>query len=299
MGCCFTVHQASAAIVERWGRFARFAGPGFQCKIPCAEDVVAFMDLRVQQISVRVETKSHDNVFMHVDAAVQYQINPDQIYEAMYKIATPVDMIRAHVLNVVRAFVPSLSLDDVFLQKDKIANAVKDELKKEMHSSGYQIVAVLITDINPAEEVKRAMNEINTQERLRVAAVSKAEAAKITEIKAAEGDAESKRLSGVGLANQRRAIVEGLAASVRDFADSVPGSDTSTVMELLMMNQHFDCLEKIASGKGSRAVFVPYTPNSVQDLKRQITEGLMVADAFKDDKSSVAVGQGLRKDTRA
>jgi len=250
--------------------------------------------MKVQQMEVKVESKSADNVFVHLHIAVQYQIKPDAVYDAVYKVAEPKDLIRAYITNVVRSAVPTITLDDIFLQKNHIADAVKEELEKVMHNNGYQIVGVLVVDIDPAAEVKRAMNEINTQERLRVAALARAEAEKMTLIKAAEADAESKHLSGVGLANQRKAIVNGLSISIKEFADSIHGTSPKDVMDLVMMNQYFDTLKELAHNSRNTTIFIPHNPASMHELQAQISGGFM-SQALSS--SSPAPGPSTSRDT--
>ncbi|KVD98104.1 Band 7 protein, partial [Cynara cardunculus var. scolymus] len=136
-----------------------------------------------------------DNVFVNVVASIQYRALADKASDAFYKLSNTRSQIQAYVFDVIRASVPKLNLDDAFEQKNDIAKA---------------IVQTLIVDIEPDEHVKRAMNEINAAARLRMAATEKAEAEKILQIKRAEGEAESKYLSGLGIARQRQAIVDGL-----------------------------------------------------------------------------------------
>ena len=74
---------------------------------------------------------------------------------------------------------------------------------------GFAILNVLVVDIDPADRVKTAMNEINAAQRMRLAAYEQSEAEKIRIVKAAEADAEAKYLAGQGIARQRQAIVAG------------------------------------------------------------------------------------------
>jgi regulator of protease activity HflC (stomatin/prohibitin superfamily) len=263
-------------MVERFGRFTKEAHPGINC-VCCwlGESVAGYVSLRVQQINVTCETKTKDNVFVDIVVSVQYQALTDSVYDAFYKLTNPYEQIKAYVYDVVRASVPKIALDDVFETKDDIAHSVKEELSKVMESYGYDIIQALITDITPDPTVKKAMNDINAAERMRVAATDKAEAEKIMIVKAAEADAESKYLAGVGVSRQRLAIIEGLRDSVTGFTDNVEGTNTKDVMDLILVTQYFDTIKDIGAHSGGNTLFIPHSPGAVEEVAEQIREGFM------------------------
>ena len=203
----FTVEQRTAVIVQRLGKFLREAGPGLHVKIPVIDRLVGRINLRVQQLDVKIETKTEDNVFVHMVVAVQYYVLPEKVYDAFYKLDDATRQITSFVFDVVRARVPKIELDDVFVKKDEIADIVKRELAQVMDGFGYGILKALVTDIEPDARVKESMNEINAAQRMRVAATEKGEADRILKVKAAEGEAQSKALQGRGIADQRQAII--------------------------------------------------------------------------------------------
>jgi regulator of protease activity HflC (stomatin/prohibitin superfamily) len=274
----FVVEQQNAAIVQSFGKFKRIAGAGLHTKIPFVEKVAGTINLRIQQLDVEVETKTFDNVFVRVIVSVQYYVLPEKIYEAFYRLDDPEKQITSFIFDVVRARVPQIKLDDVFEKKDEIADAVKTELAQVMDDFGYGIVKALVTDIDPNEKVKEAMNEINAAQRLRVAAEEKGEADKILKVKAAEAEAEAKALSGKGIADQRRAIVDGLRDSVDDFQRSVEGTTPQDVMNLVLMTQYFDTLKEIGQTSVSNTVLMPHSPGHLSDLAGQIREALITAN---------------------
>eukprot|EP01102_Stenamoeba_stenopodia_P019898 TRINITY_DN7607_c0_g1_i2.p1 TRINITY_DN7607_c0_g1~~TRINITY_DN7607_c0_g1_i2.p1 ORF type:complete len:288 (+),score=65.45 TRINITY_DN7607_c0_g1_i2:142-1005(+) len=280
MGLCFTtIEQSTVGLIEGCGKFDRLARPGLVCLNPCTESVAGRVSLRVQQLEVRVETKTQDNVFVTVVVAVQYHVIPDRVYDAYYKLSMPHTQIQAYVFDAVRSFVPRLPLDGVFESKEDIANAVKQELSKTMDNYGYFIVQALVIDIEPDPTVKRAMNEINAAQRLRVAATDKAEAEKILKVKQAEAEAESKFLSGQGIARARKAIVEGLRDSVTEFTEAVPGATSQHVMDLILMTQYFDALKDIGSNGHASTIFIPHSPGAVNDIQGQIRTSFLSAMA--------------------
>src|SRR5271165_682936 len=275
LGSFFTVQTAQVAIVQRLGKFARVAGPGLNWKTPFLETVVQRMSMKVQQFDVQVETKTQDNVFVQIPVSIQYKVVPDAVEAAFYKLTDPVKQIESMVYNVVLGHVPKMKLDDTFLNQADIANDLRDSLDGSMKEYGYSIVKVLISDIVPDQKVKAAMNDINAAQREREATVSRAETNKLLLVKQAEAEAESKRLQGEGIANQRKAIISGLKDSVEDFAKSVQGSTPQDVMQLVLITQYFDTLKEIAANDHSNTILIPHTPNTLTDLFGQIRNAVI------------------------
>jgi regulator of protease activity HflC (stomatin/prohibitin superfamily) len=275
LGSFFTVETAQVAIVQRLGKFARVAGPGLNWKTPWIETVVRRMSMKVQQFDVKVETKTQDNVFVQIPVSIQYKVIPESVEAAFYKLTDPVKQIESMVYNVVLGHVPKMKLDDTFLNQAAIANDLRDSLDGSMKEYGYSIVKVLISDIVPDLKVKAAMNDINAAQREREATVSRAETNKLLLVKQAEAEAESKRLQGEGIANQRKAIISGLKDSVEDFAKTVPGSTPQDVMQLVLMTQYFDTLKDIAANDHSNTIMIPHTPNTLTDLFGQIRNAVI------------------------
>src|SRR6202161_818942 len=280
LGSFFTVQTAQVAIVQRLGKFARVAGPGLNWKTPFLETVVQRMSMKVQQFEVQVETKTQDNVFVQIPVSIQYKVIPDSVESAFYKLSDPVKQIESMVYNVVLVHVPKMKLDDTFLNQADIASDLRDNLDASMKEYGYSIVKVLISDIVPDQKVKAAMNDINAAQREREATVSRAETNKMLSVKQAEAEAESKRLQGEGIANQRKAIITGLKDSVEDFAKTVPGSTPQDVMQLVLMTQYFDTLKEIAANDHSNTILIPHTPNTLTDIYSQIRNAIIAGNEF-------------------
>ncbi|KAI3955506.1 hypothetical protein MKW98_028451 [Papaver atlanticum] len=282
--CCVKVDQSKVAIKEKFGKYVEVLEPGCHC-LPWVfgERLAGHLSLRVQQLDVRCETKTKDNVFVNVVASVQYRAMADRANDAFYKLSNTRTQIQSYVFDVIRASVPKMNLDDTFEQKNEIAKAVELELEKAMSTYGYEIVQTLIIDIEPAQNVKSAMNEINAAARLRLAAQEKGEAEKIMQIKRAEGDAESKHLSGLGIARQRQAIVDGLRDSVLGFSINVPGTTPKDVMDMVLVTQYFDTMKEIGATSKSSAVFIPHGPGAVRDVATQIRDGLLQANNLHID----------------
>ena len=274
----FTVEQQTVGIVERFGKFVRMASPGLNFKIPFVEKVVKRQSLRVTQLNIQAETKTEDNVFVHILISVQYFVIPEKVYEAFYKLADPSQQINSYVFDVVRAKVPKIKLDDLFEKKDEIALAVKEELNETMTGFGFQIMNALVTDIEPNAKVKDSMNEINAAQRLRVAASEKGEEDRILRVKAAEADAQSKALQGKGIADQRKAIIDGLKESVEHFKDGVSGATTQDVMNLVLLTQYFDTIKELGHTSNTNTILLPHSPAGMTDLAEQIRNAMIIGN---------------------
>jgi regulator of protease activity HflC (stomatin/prohibitin superfamily) len=271
MGCIVCVPEQRLAVLERFGKFSRFGSPGLVClPLPCIENVAGLVNFQLQQLNVRIETKSADNVFVTLIVAVQYQPIPEKVYESYYRLSNPRNQSHSFVFDVVRSSVPKMEIDELFLNKEKIASDVETQLSQLMAEYGFRIRDCLVIDIDPDDKVKASMNEINANRRLRVAAQERAEADKILAVKQAEAEAESKYLNGRGIARQRQAIVEGLQSSVSEFTEGSQELAPKDVLELLLITQHFDMLEHVGSKANESTLFLSHNPGSIAATSEQI-----------------------------
>ncbi|MGO9547232.1 MAG: SPFH domain-containing protein [Rhodomicrobium sp.] len=277
----FTVRTAEVAVVVRFGKFLRVAEPGLNWKWPFIDTIAGRVSLRVNQITLTMETKTKDNVFVTIPISVQNRVRPEKVFDAYYKLANPVAQIQSYVEQVILGHVPGMTLDEVFASQSGIAAAVKQELDTDMAGFGYEIVNVLVTDIVPDAKVKSAMNDINAAQREQVAANARGEAEKILVVKRAEAEAESKALQGQGIANQRKAIVQGLQASIEQFQQAVGDATTSEVMQLVLVTQYFDTLKSIGDNDKTNTLFLSHSPGSVKDISDQILQSMLVAERAK------------------
>ena len=281
----FQVETAAAVVVQRMGKFQRVATAGMNFKLPYIDQIAGRIDLRVQQLALDVETKTKDNVFVKIPVSVQYHVIPEKVYEAFYKLANPKQQISSYVFNVILGHVPKMNLDDAFLQQSDIAIAIKEGLDDVMKTYGYAIDQALVTDIEPDEKVKAAMNEINAAQREQVAASARGEAEKILKVKQAEAEAESKALQGQGIANQRKAIINGLKDSVEAFAQAVEGSSPKDVMMLVLVTQYLDTIKEIGAQDKTNTLFMSHSPAAMGDIFRQLQDAIMIGQ-----KAAAAAG---------
>ena len=281
LGSFFTVNTAQVAVITRFGKFLRVAEPGLNWKMPYFDTVAGMVSLRVNQITLTMETKTKDNVFVTIPISVQNRVRPEKVFDAYYKLSDPVAQIKSYVEQVILGHVPGMTLDEVFATQSSIAAAVKQELDADMATFGYEIVNVLVTDIVPDAKVKSAMNDINAAQREQVAANARGEAEKILVVKKAEAEAESKALQGQGIANQRKAIIEGLQVSIEQFQKVVDGASSKDVMQLVMVTQYFDTLKSIGESDKTHTLFLSHSPSAVKDVSEQILQSMLAADKAK------------------
>lgn len=260
----FTVKQQTAVVVERFGKFTSIRNSGLQLKIPVIDRIAGRVNLRIQQLDVIIETKTQDNVFIKMKVSVQFKVIQEKVYDAFYRLEYPHDQITAYVFDVVRAEVPKLILDDVFLRKDDIAIAVKRELNEAMTTYGYDIINTLVTDIDPDIQVKNAMNRINAADRDKTVAEFEGEAQRIRIVAKAKAEAESKKLQGQGIADQRREIARGLVESV-EVLNSV-GINSQEASALIVVTQHYDTLQAIGADTNSNLILLPNSPQAGSDM---------------------------------
>jgi len=294
--CCVVTSTGTNKLIESCGKFSHIAKPGISFIIPFVNNTSGTISMRIQQLDVACETKSKDNVFVTMRVSVQYQVinHADKIRDAHYRLTNPRVQIESYVFDVLRSTIPKLELDQIFLEKDEIQNDIASSLKDSMASFGYEILGTPITDIDPDREVKRAMNEINKNKRLRVAAEDEGEAVKIRAIKEAEAeasrteiqakaDAEAKFLAGQGVSRQRQAIMEGLRESVNAFKNEVAGVDAKTVMDLMIVTQYFDMMKDVGAQGKTNAVFLNSSGGGdmvAEGMKKGFLAGLPAAPGF-------------------
>ena len=279
------VKEASAAVIERFGKFQSIRKSGLSLVIPFIDNRTATVNLRVQQLDVTIETKTLDNVFVNLQVSVQYRVRREFVKEAYYSLDNAKNQIASYVFDDVRAEVPKLELDDVFAKKEDIAIAVQNNISQSMAEYGYAIIKALITDIDPDHKVKDAMNRINAAKRDREAAYEDGEAKKIMIVKQAEAEAESKRLSGEGIAQQRLEIVRGFKESVEDFKKSLDSVTHEEIMQFVLMTQYFDTIKDIGANSKNSSILMPHSPGGMRAFQDQIISGTFVGNKLNENES--------------
>jgi regulator of protease activity HflC (stomatin/prohibitin superfamily) len=280
----FIVKQQTAVIVERFGKYQSIRHAGLNLKVPLVDKIAGRISLKIQQLDVIVETKTKDDVFVHLKISVQFLVQRNHVYDAFYKLQNPHEQITAFIFDVVRAEVPKMILDDVFVKKDEIAKAIQRELREAMLNYGYDIIKALVTDIEPDENVKIAMNRINAAEREKVAAQHEGDAQRILIVERAKAEAESKRLQGKGIADQRREIARGLEESMEVLNRA--GINSQEASALIVITQHYDTLQSIGQDTNSNLILLPNNPNAASSMLNDMVTSLVAANKINESSNT-------------
>ena len=286
LGVFFIINQQTAGVIERFGKFHSIRQSGLQLKIPIIDRIAGKLSLKIQQLDVIIETKTKDDVFVKLKVSVQYKVIKEKVYDAFYKLDFPHEQITSYVFDVVRAEVPKMILDDVFLKKDDVAIAVKSELNVAMMEYGYDIIKTLVTDIDPDAQVKEAMNRINASEREKVAAQFEGDAARILIVEKAKAEAESKRLQGQGIADQRREIARGLEESVSVLNKVDINSQEASA--LIVVTQHYDTLQSIGQETNSNLILLPNSPQAGSEMLNNMVASFTASNQIGEEMKKAA-----------
>ena len=272
MQCCVCVKQSDVGIIEACGKYNHVAGPGCHCLVPCRDRVLR-MTLRLTESTFSITSKTKDNMFVTCDVVVQSQVIPDAVVNAFYSLEHPQSQIESYLQHSVRSKVAMYSMEELFIERNTIAAQCKEELDHVMERYGYDVVNVLILQVTPDRAILQALNDIQVKTYLRQAAQLGADAKKLRVIKAAEAQAEASRLSGEGLAAQRKAIIAGLQKAVEEFQSQVHDVSPSDVMSLLLMNQYYDCLKEV--GGAVQPTLVLIHGSGITDIAQRMEEGVI------------------------
>ena len=274
--------QKEVAVIQRFGKFVGLRRSGLTFKTPFIDWVAYKQSLRIDEISVDVETITKDKVSVHITVAVQYYVeDKDQsIINSVYELSDFKSQIKSYVFDSLRAEVPRKKLDEVYENKEDLEKAVKGQLSEAIESYGYIIQNALVVDIDPDASVKEAMNRINAATRDKRAAEEEGEAAKIRKVKAAEAEAESKRLQGKGIADQRDAIINGFKDSIGAFSKDT-GIKQEDVMRFVEITQYFDTMREMAKDNNN-VIFMPHSSTG-EGVIEKFTAANVVSDKLKNN----------------
>src|SRR5205085_8311398 len=147
--------------------------------------------------------------------------------------------------------------------------------------TAYEIIKALITNIEPDQRVKDAMNNINAARRNQEAATAQGEGDKTLRIKKAEAESESMRLHGEGVAAERKAIAHGLRDSLALIAEESP-IDPKEAMGLVALTQYMDTIRSVGEHGNMTTLLLPSSPSAVGSLMEQVQAGLLTGSLAAD-----------------
>ena len=218
----YVVKGKTAVILETFGRPHKLAVfPGLRVKWPWPiTNIVARVNLQLQEIHADVSVKTSDNAFMTLPVKVQYRASDDAVgaVKAHYELEAPEKQITSYVLNNVRQTASGMEMTELYANRDSVEQQVQDALSEQFARFGYIIENVLVDEPQPSSEVRDAFNKVIASKRLMEAARNEAEAARIKLVGAAQAEAESKKLQGEGMAQMRTAVARGLEEAMSTMA---------------------------------------------------------------------------------
>ena len=274
MGSCIGITCISGGylgVIERCGRYNGDLSPGCHCIIPCIDNVTYKFDMKQQIVECKVDTKTKDNIFCVTKVVVYYSRMLDG-QKLAYGINNLYGSISSTVQDVVRPMLIDISYDEALRQKIDIGKQILDQLNINLsNKSGIRFDNVNVTDIEPDKKVREAMNEIEIQNRLGLAAVHKSNALKMSRITEAEADAEAARLAGKGMADQRTEVMNGLIYSFDNMRKNIDIEPTK-LMDVIVKTQELEALRHLADSKNTKCIFIPYTKsdNTSENTKKLI-----------------------------
>ena len=267
------VRQQHVAVVERLGRFHSIKGPGLHVRIPLV-DRARDVDLMTEDQHMTFDAKTADNVTIELDVSIQYHVDASDVaqgaesgvWRSFYTLTDPVSQMRDYLADALRSQVPNRTLDEVFSEKDSIAQSIDEAVAKRMLGYGYVLVTTLITSIRLPKEVEESMNRIVASKNNLESARNEAEAARAKTVIAAQAKAEAMAAEGKGIAEQRAAIARGIKESI----DTIRGSELSSeeANRLFEFTQWIGMMEGFAE-KGSSSVVLPGDFSSASSLYAQ------------------------------
>lgn len=239
------VEQQEMHVVQTFGRFTRVLEPGLNWIFFPFQQVAGKLSLKIESVPADVEIKTKDNLFVSLPVNLMIQVNAERASDAFYKLRNPHEQIRAWVLNAVRSIAASMTLEDLFNDREKLVSEVQGNLSGKLDGFGYRLEGVLVDQPSVSDEVQHAFNRVVAAQREAEAAEKEGEANKIRITKQAEAEAEAQRTRAKGLADSRATIARGLHESLSEFVDI----DPKEAMMVLLETNRLDMMRDVGHNK--------------------------------------------------
>ncbi len=263
------VNQQSVLIIETLGKFSKVLHPGINFIIPVIQQVRFKALLFGQNMDFAILAITSDKVTIRLDTTLIYHIKPEKVAESYYSLADPMSVMKTTIENSIRSYVALQTHEEILQKRDELTNYLIDHLRLKFESWGREIDAFQIKDVVLPKEITDAMSKVIASKRLQEAAEFEANANKILKVRAAEADRESRKLSGLGVAEEREAIVNGLKESIENMK-SATGAETTSVMNVVMLTQYMDMMKAVGQGENSKVIFMNSNPGSMDEVLKQM-----------------------------
>lgn len=276
------VRPYEQAVYIRLGKFIRVLNPGFNYVAPLINETVK-LDLRTQVLDVpRQEVITKDNSPVNVDAIIYVKvIDPKKAFFEVtdYRAAT---VYLAQ--TTLRSIIGDMELDEILSNREKINLKLRDILDEATDQWGVKVDAVEIREIDPAPKVKQAMEEQTSAERLRRAAILRADGEKTAAILNAEGEKRSRILQAEGLRQAKILEAEGerLAIILQSQGESQKlrilsvGASTLDTKALTVLS--LDAVKSLGEGQATKIVLPFEVSRLVEGISDYIGAGKQVPE---------------------
>ena len=211
------VRPTHRGLVERLGKYRRFADRGFNWIIPLVDRMIQ-VNITEQMVDAQPqEIITNDNLNARVDAQVYFKVKEDEanVKNSQYNVNNYQLQIVNLARTTLRNIIGTLTLKSANSERDKINGALLATLSRETESWGMAIVRTELKEIDPPKDVQETMNKVVKAENEKVAALDFADAVerqadgvKRAEIKKAEGVKQAKILAAQGEAEAIRLVNE-------------------------------------------------------------------------------------------
>lgn len=275
------VPQSDVYVIEKLGKYHRTLFSGLHFRLPVVERVAYKQTLRIKELDLMVATKTKDNVFVQVPVNVQYFVNENDqdIRNSVYRLSNPENQMRSYIQQNIVGSLSKLDLDEAYGSLHQVGLALQGELTEKIGEYGYVIKDTNVIDVEPAPEVKDAMNQVNASERKRQAQILTAEGNKAAAILEAEAERDARRLRGEGIAQEGDEIAKGMKERIDKLKDA--GLTADAAVEWLKFNDGIAVYTALASSNNAKVIMMDNNlgPNSGQPMTSEdITRSIIRAD---------------------
>lgn len=246
------INQGFCGLITRLGSYSRTLHPGLHVIIPFIDTLDRTVDLREQVLPLKSQSViTKDNVNVNVDAVVYYQIiNP---YSAIYEITNLVFAIEQIALTSLRNIVGELTLDETLTSRDVINTKLQQVIDAAASKWGVKTNRLELKDINPPDDIQKAMNVQMEAERNRRASILQAEGQKESAILRAEGEKQAVVKRAEAEAQKLRLEVEAEAMTTKNYIEKIKEAGAGPA-ELQVI--YMETLKKLADGNANK-IFLP------------------------------------------
>ena len=247
------VPQATARVVERFGRYQRVLQPGLNLIVPFVDRLRPSLDLREQVVTFppqQVITK--DNLVVGIDTVIYFQVTDPRA--ATYEIANYLQAIEQLAVTTLRNAVGNLALEESLTSRETVNSQLGAVLDEATGKWGIKVARVEIKGIEPPVSIKDAMEKSMRADREKRATILTAEGEKAGAILEAEGRAQAAVTRARGEAEAAVLRAQGEAAAIKTVYDALHAAKLD---DKLLAYKYLDRLPDIASGVANKVWFVP------------------------------------------